>query len=102
MSLSYNGQEWDSKTEINFLIFKAPFISHIEPAATVLNYSSFYPGDSAVTLFGKLEDLHAEIEPTAGPDSGGSRITVSGVFLQPKLGGHDLFCRCFDCESVAC
>ena len=53
MSLSYYGQEWDSKTEINFLIFKAPFISHIEPAATVLNYGTFYPGGSAVTLFGK-------------------------------------------------
>ena len=37
-----------------------------------------------------------EVAPTAGPDIGGTRITVSGVFLQPQLGGHDLFCRLGD------
>ena len=37
-----------------------------------------------------------ELAPTAGPDTGGTRITVSGVFLQPLLGGHDLFCRLGD------
>ena len=34
-----------------------------------------------------------ELNPTAGPDSGGTRITVSGVFLQPREGGHELFCK---------
>jgi hypothetical protein len=45
---------------------------------------------------------NAALEPTAGPDSGGSRITVSGVFLQPKLGGHDLFCRCSLASLLDC
>jgi hypothetical protein len=53
ISLSYNGQEWDSRSEVPFLVYKAPFISHVEPAATATSYGSFYPGGSSVTIFGK-------------------------------------------------
>ncbi len=33
------------------------------------------------------------ISPTAGPRSGGTAITATGTFLQPFIGGHDIYCR---------
>ena len=33
------------------------------------------------------------ITPTAGPGSGGTSITAIGTFLQPFVGGQDIYCR---------
>ena len=37
-----------------------------------------------------------EISPTAGPCSGGTAITATGSFLQPFIGGQDIYCRLGD------
>ena len=35
------------------LIYKAPFILRIDPAATATSYGVFYPGGSSEKIFGK-------------------------------------------------
>jgi hypothetical protein len=52
MSLSFNGQEWDSKGDVLFYVYAAPFISHVEPVAGVVSYGAFYPGGAYVTIYG--------------------------------------------------
>ena len=43
-----------------------------------------------------IRDSYICWDGAAGPDTGGTRITVNGVFLQPREGGHELFCKVGD------